>query len=692
MASSPVFQGCADDQRLARLARQGGPEGLRASLRLGWCRWQEGRTDEALALLDRAADHPTLSSYALLWAGQAALESRDPRGAVRRLALALQKAGPASLRAASHLLLAQARLQLAEPASAEAEAQKALRHARGDEERAAAWELLGRAAELVGRRGEAVRRYAVAWWGFPGTSSSRRAEARLRSLLGGLPVPPVSARLERARRLADPAEAVREWRAALRQGLAGPAAAEAWLRLGRLQLGKAESITSLQRASAFPASAPEARYWLGASLVRRGQVAAGVQVWEDLVARYPTTPWAARALWALARRAQAASHFEAADRWLGLLVLRFPASSLADLARWQRGWLRYRQARYREAEQLWLELATNLYSPSAPAALYWAARSRARQGLDPTPPLRRLASTYPHSYYGQRARQRLGLGSPPRPAESPPVLLPKDRFSVPAVELAALGFYREAAEEAEVAGRSAFSRRVAAWARARAGDVGGSVAAAEAVVAPWTVHARRVDAGLWKLAYPLAYFPLVERWARVHGLDPLLVLAVAREESRFRPGAVSPAGAVGLMQVLPSTAQGLDPSVRAGQLTDPDTNLRLGTAYLAGRRKDFGGDLVMALAAYNAGPHAARRFQALKAEDADEFVEGIPYEETRAYVKRVLESYGVYRWLYGRGREPGSFKDPTAVPGAPGSPRGRSGGTGPRAAPPAPNTRRARAP
>jgi tetratricopeptide (TPR) repeat protein len=119
------------------MASQGGPEGLRASLRLGWCRWQQGRTGEAVALLDRAADHPTLSSYALLWAGQAALESRDPRGAVRRLALALQRAGPASVRAASHLLLAQARLQLAEPASAEAEAQKALRTP-GDEERAAA--------------------------------------------------------------------------------------------------------------------------------------------------------------------------------------------------------------------------------------------------------------------------------------------------------------------------------------------------------------------------------------------------------------------------------------------------------------------------------------------------------------------------------------------------------------------------
>lgn len=646
MGSSPVLQGCADEHRLAQMAPQGGPEGLRASLRLGWCRWQQGRAREALALLDRAAEHPALSSYALLWAGQAALESQDPQGAVRRLALALEKAGPASVRAASHLLLAQARLQLAEPASAEAEAQKALRHARGDEERAAAWELLGRAAELVGRRGEAVRRYAMAWWGFPGTPSSRTAEARLQSLVGGLPAPPAVARVERARRLQDPAEALREWQLALRHGLAGDVAGEAWLRLGSLQLGKAESITSLRRAATFPAYAPEARYWLGASLARRGQVAAGIQVWQDLVARYPRSPWAARALWALARRAQAASDFEAADRWLGLLVLRFPKSPLADLARWQRGWLRYRQAMYREAEHLWLELAMNPHSPSAPAALYWAARSQARQGLDPTPALRHVASTYPHSYYGQRARQRLGLGSPPRPAESPPALLPKDRFSVPAVELAALGFFREAAEEAEVAGRSAFSRRLAAWARARAGDVGGSVAAAEAVVVPTTAQALRADVGLWKLAYPLAYFPLVERWARAHGLDPLLVLAVMREESRFRPGAVSPAGAVGLMQVLPSTARGMDASVRADQLTDPDTNVRLGTAYLAGRLRDFRGDVVLALVAYNAGPQAARRFQTLQAEDPDEFVEGIPYGETRAYVKRVLESYGVYRWLY----------------------------------------------
>ncbi len=650
MEPRPVLQGCAAEHGLGQLAREGGAEGLRASLRLGWCRWQQGRAGEALALLDRAAEHAALSAYALLWAGQAALEAQDPRGALRRLALALEKAGPASVRTAAHLLLAQARLRLGEVGSAEAHAQEALRHARADEERAAAWELLGRAAELQGRRGEAVRRYAVAWWGFPGTSASRQAGARLQSLVGGLPAPPAVARVERARRLQGPAEALREWQLALRQGLAGPVAGEAWLRLGSLQLGKTESITSLQRASTFPAYAPEARYWLGASLLRRGQVAAAVKVWGDLVARYPRSPWAARALWALAGRAQAASDFEAADRWLNLLVSRFPTSSLADRARWQRGWLRYRQAMYREAERLWLELAMNPHSPSAPAALYWAARSRTRQGLDPTPTLRHVASTYPHSYYGQRARRRLGLGPPGKPADPPPLLLPKDRFSVAAVELAGLGFYREAAEEAEALGSSAFFRRLTAWARARVGDLGGSVAAAEALVVPWTAQALRADASLWKLAYPLAYFPLVERWARAHGLDPLLVLAVMREESRFRPGAVSPAGAVGLMQVLPSTAQALDTSVRTGQLTDPDTNLRLGTAYLAGRLRDFRGDVILALVAYNAGPQAARRFQTLRAGDTDEFVEGIPYEETRAYVKRVLESYGVYRWLYGKGR------------------------------------------
>ncbi|MCS7173403.1 MAG: lytic transglycosylase domain-containing protein [Armatimonadetes bacterium] len=129
------------------------------------------------------------------------------------------------------------------------------------------------------------------------------------------------------------------------------------------------------------------------------------------------------------------------------------------------------------------------------------------------------------------------------------------------------------------------------------------------------------------------------------GVDPLLLLAVMREESRFDPQAVSHAGAVGLLQLLPATARELDATVDFRDLLSPAVNLRLGARYLAEQLQRFK-DLRLALAAYNAGPGAARAFAAGGIRDPDEFVERIPYAETRTYLRRVLQSYGIYRWLY----------------------------------------------
>jgi len=82
------------------------------------------------------------------------------------------------------------------------------------------------------------------------------------------------------------------------------------------------------------------------------------------------------------------------------------------------------------------------------------------------------------------------------------------------------------------------------------------------------------------------------------------------------------------------------------QLMDPETNIAIGTRYLAGLMRQFNGDTILALAAYNAGPVAARRIARLPRADFDVFLESIPITETRAYVQRVLQSYRIYRWLY----------------------------------------------
>jgi soluble lytic murein transglycosylase len=134
-------------------------------------------------------------------------------------------------------------------------------------------------------------------------------------------------------------------------------------------------------------------------------------------------------------------------------------------------------------------------------------------------------------------------------------------------------------------------------------------------------------------------------------LPPLLLFALVRQESMFGVSAASAANAHGLMQLIPPTAEAVAAELGMGGLTIADLyrpviNVQLGSAYLAGQRDSFGGDLFLALAAYNAGPTAAASWRDLAGGDDDLFVEVIRYDETRNYVRRIFENWVIYRDLY----------------------------------------------
>ncbi len=169
----------------------------------------------------------------------------------------------------------------------------------------------------------------------------------------------------------------------------------------------------------------------------------------------------------------------------------------------------------------------------------------------------------------------------------------------------------------------------------------------------------------WRIAYPPAFRDDVRRWAPRAGVPIDLVQALMREESALDPRAISPAGAVGLTQLMPATAQlvarqdGMG-RLKKGSLSDASVNIRLGSRYLAELVRRFDGRVPLAVAAYNAGPGAVNRWLDQRPGlELDEFVEEIPIEETRGYVKRVLRSYATYRLLYGNPEEasaPGLFR------------------------------------
>lgn len=149
------------------------------------------------------------------------------------------------------------------------------------------------------------------------------------------------------------------------------------------------------------------------------------------------------------------------------------------------------------------------------------------------------------------------------------------------------------------------------------------------------------------LGFPFAFFDAVSHAAQADSLDPFLILAVMRQESVFNPIIVSRAGAMGLMQLMPPTAKAvaaeLSETFSADSLTRFSTNIRYGSHYLKKLLNQFGGNMVLALAAYNGGPPVVMQWlEKNKNKTFDLFIENIGYEETRGYVKKVLANYWTY--------------------------------------------------
>ena len=146
--------------------------------------------------------------------------------------------------------------------------------------------------------------------------------------------------------------------------------------------------------------------------------------------------------------------------------------------------------------------------------------------------------------------------------------------------------------------------------------------------------------------YPLAYETEIATWSAEYAIDEYLVCAVIRAESSFDAEAVSPVGAVGLMQVMPSTGQwaaekiGI-PDYTEDMLSDPATNIRIGCWYLGYLGGLFDADARKVLAAYNAGPANVREWL-----ETDSALQDIPFEETEKYLERVQINYEIYKGLY----------------------------------------------
>jgi len=154
------------------------------------------------------------------------------------------------------------------------------------------------------------------------------------------------------------------------------------------------------------------------------------------------------------------------------------------------------------------------------------------------------------------------------------------------------------------------------------------------------------------LRFPTAFSQSVAGQGQLRQIDSSLLFGIIRRESGFDPLVGSPAGAQGLMQLMPATAEQMAQRLNeklpgANALLDPDRNVRLGSAYFRGLLDRFSGQTVLAIAAYNAGPNNVDRWLPAKSSlPADIWIETVPFVETRQYVKAVLTNQAIYRYRF----------------------------------------------
>ncbi|MGB9206099.1 MAG: transglycosylase SLT domain-containing protein [Terriglobales bacterium] len=396
----------------------------------------------------------------------------------------------------------------------------------------------------------------------------------------------------------------------------------------------------------------------------------------------PASPWLEQALLSAGNTNLLKRDYDRAIDYFRELQQRFPNGGHASSAHWKATWLAFRQLRIEEARQ-GFEHQIALYPDSAevPNALYWRARVAEEEG---NPAMARafyqkLSDRFRNYYYAELGRQRLkGLhGAGDAPKEDAPHYALLDHISPlsSAVKITATDPPDDnlRVERARLLSNGGLADMAVRELQAAASQEGGSWAPPE--MARVYQDLGRYDRGIeimkhstpnyfavdlpdlprpyWEALFPKAYWTDLRKYSLQNGLDPYLVASLIRQESEFNALALSRANAVGLMQLLPKTGKTVAKQVKlrgysAPQLFTPAVNLQLGTRYFKDMVDKYNGQFEYALAAYNAGTDRVADWLGQgHYRDPQEFVESIPFTETREYVQAILRNASVYRQLYG---------------------------------------------
>jgi soluble lytic murein transglycosylase len=394
----------------------------------------------------------------------------------------------------------------------------------------------------------------------------------------------------------------------------------------------------------------------------------------QIAATYPKSRWLEEALYSGGNmHIVRGENAEAIDAYTQLFT-RFPRSTYAPNAHWHAAWLSYRLRRYPEAAKLMDEQIQNYPAGSEiPGAIYW--RGRLYEDVERNFPqaanyYHALSAAYVDSYYAMLGRQRLEvLGTQPSVDPSPmlaavrPVQYPhltaelpeNDPHLIKARLLANAALNEYIRPELQLSDPSgSWSALAEAQIYQSFGETSRALQAMKRAKLPFfSLPISEVPMAYWQIVFPRPYWSQITSDAQEQGLDPYLVASLIRQESEFNPSAVSKANAYGLMQLLPSVGKSFarkqgNKHFNTNELLDPATNIQFGTADLKKTLDRYNGTVEYALASYNAGDSPVHRWIATNDyKDLPEWVESIPYTETRDYVQAIIRNREMYRGIYG---------------------------------------------
>jgi soluble lytic murein transglycosylase len=654
--------------------------GARAALALGYEEYSKNRAAQGLGWLLKAQNDTLLREYALYWTAQAQRALGRNADAYKALQTIQHDYPNTAMREPLLEAFAPTAVQLGH-------AQEAIEALDAYSATASKPTLLydrAHAYQAAHQLARAAKDYQTVFYRFPLADEAKPAGSALSPLMHALGkeyvYPGVQLQEQRAQAFYD-AHKWKEARAEFEKLLtmlkdpANPARQRAQLRVAecRVQLKGSPSLIAAVNTPDLDVDA-ERLYALSQAYRSAKKETEMFNALNTLAKNYPESKWNEEGLMAAGNYHWVELEREKAGVAYQRVLDSFPSGKYAFNCEWRIAWVAYLNRQPDADNRLSTFLLKYPASANSVDALYWLGRNAERGGNAGRARsyYSKAVERFPQTYFGNAAAARLAKLGPDEenPSEllekipPPPSLRPFDEPVPAAAEdrwaraqaLRAIAFDSSAEQELKNAYFATASPRFlleAAQAAFDQGHYGAGMAYARIIVPNFDARKiSEVPVAAWKALYPLPYEAALRREAARNDFDPMFAAGLIRQESTFQADAVSPANAIGLMQVLPKTGKLLAKQLRVrytrDKLFEPDYNIEIGMAYIAGLVRQTGA-LEYAAAAYNAGEDRIASWKSERNyEEIPELVESIPFTETREYVQVVLRNTAVYRMIYGQ--------------------------------------------